>query len=75
METPKENDDLNEMPNIDIKFKLLEFEKQIFIDAFEKDALLILAKSVIILLLNCMVKIIVLNFFFFKGTQLQWYNF
>ncbi|XP_073949397.1 DNA repair endonuclease XPF mei-9 [Choristoneura fumiferana] len=45
MEAPKENDDQNEVPNFDIKFKLLEFEKQIFIDAFEKDALLILAKG------------------------------
>lgn len=31
----------------DVKFPLLEFEKQIFIDVFEKDSLLIMAKYVL----------------------------
>ena len=33
--------------DIEMKFPLLSFEKQIFIDAFEKDALVIMAKYVL----------------------------
>ncbi|XP_063534990.1 DNA repair endonuclease XPF isoform X1 [Cydia strobilella] len=45
MEAPSTNEDDTTLAQIETKFKLLEFEKQIFIDVFEKDALLILAKG------------------------------
>ncbi|XP_063621572.1 DNA repair endonuclease XPF isoform X1 [Cydia splendana] len=43
--TSTNEEDDSTLPQIETKFKLLEFEKQIFIDVFEKDALLILAKG------------------------------
>ncbi|CAH2216833.1 jg14822 [Pararge aegeria aegeria] len=43
MELNSENEDLPQ--NIETKYPLLQFEKQIFIDIFEKDALVIIAKG------------------------------
>lgn len=39
-----ETESYDEQPTIVPKFPLLSFEKQIFIDLFEKDALVIMAK-------------------------------
>lgn len=39
-----ENDDENLPHNMDIKYPMLAFEKQIFMDVFEKDALVVMAK-------------------------------
>lgn len=48
MESNKDGIDAEECEDdIEMKFPLLSFEKQIFIDAFEKDALVIMAKYVL----------------------------
>ncbi|KAM3964283.1 DNA repair endonuclease XPF mei-9 [Aphomia sociella] len=46
MENSNENEIENDLSNINIHIPLLSFEKQIFIDIFEKDALLIMAKGI-----------------------------
>lgn len=38
------NNEEESLPNIETNFAMLPYEKQIFIDIFEKDALLIIAK-------------------------------
>ncbi|KAJ2942618.1 hypothetical protein O0L34_g2084 [Tuta absoluta] len=45
MEQNNEEDIENEAQTIDTKYPMLHFEKQIFIDMFEKEALLIMAKG------------------------------
>ncbi|XP_049868551.1 DNA repair endonuclease XPF [Pectinophora gossypiella] len=45
MEVNEEEEIEHETQNIETKYPLLPFEKQIFIDMFEKDALLIMAKG------------------------------
>lgn len=45
MEAIKDDQDSNEqLIGIEYKYPMLSFEKQIFMDAFEKDALIITAK-------------------------------
>lgn len=48
METINDDHDSNErLTEIEYKYPMLSFEKQIFMDAFEKDALIIMAKYVL----------------------------
>lgn len=48
METNNDDHDSNEQQaEIEYKYPMLSFEKQIFMDAFEKDALIIMAKYVL----------------------------
>ncbi|XP_034826985.1 DNA repair endonuclease XPF isoform X1 [Maniola hyperantus] len=45
MELSNEKEDMTTAENVETKYPLLPFEKQIFIDVFEKDALIVIAKG------------------------------